>query len=364
MFEGHTRNADPGTSFGDDDWVRAPRVARCSWRIGSIVAIHSNTATGMANFSGVERCASVWACPPCAAVIRSHRAKEIALAVTSHIDQGGGLLFLTLTLRHKSADDLSITLNQSLKAWQRAQSRRDFARLKDHLGILGSIRATEITYGANGWHPHHHVLLFTSAPANQEIAQYAEETIYGIWIRVLKALQARTPTRERGCVVKPVQEDGRVLAHYVSKLQEHDRQRKTPVAIEVARADWKSGRGASIVPFELLDGASEDHERLWHEYYEATYGRRAFSWSKGLRNLVLPVDLAEEPSDQQVINSKAEPHIRLVLSASEYDQRVKNQPAVMAAILNLVEHGEVETAAILSRGRVVAASQCTNDFRT
>ena len=324
-------------------------MARCSWRIGPTVVVHSSNTTGMANFSGVERCASVWACPPCAAIIRSHRAKEIALAVTSHIDNGGGLLFLTLTLRHKSMDDLNVTLNQSLKAWQRAQSRRDYSRLKEHLGIVGSIRSTEITFGANGWHPHHHILLFTSAPTTDQIAQEAETAIYDIWLRVLESLQARIPSRERGCTVKPIAEDGRVLANYVSKLQEHDRPRLTPVANEVARADWKLGRGGSIVPFELLDDRNEDQEKLWQEYYLATYGRRAFSWSKGLRALTLPAELLTMPSDDQVMDGDVDRSIRLVLSASDYDQRVKNQPAIMAVILNLIERDDLITASLLGR---------------
>lgn len=347
MVEGHSPNAIPGTTFGDPDWVRAPRVARCSWRIGTSVAVHSNSTNGMASFSGVERCASVWACPPCAAIIRSHRAKEIALAVKFHLDRGGGLYFLTLTLRHKSMDDLKSTLDQSLKAWQRAQSRRDFSWLKDELKMIGSVRSTEVTLGLNGWHPHHHILLFTRAPATDEIAHDVEASIFDIWLRVLEGLQARVPSRERGCIVKPVKEDGRVLANYVSKLQEHDRPRLSPVATEVARADWKSGRRGSIVPFELLDNSDQLHEKLWLEYYLATHGRRAFSWTKGLRALTLPQALIEEASDEQVIDANEKRLIRLVLSGADYDEHVKNQPAVMAVILNLIEGNDVGTASLL-----------------
>jgi len=347
MIEGRTSNAPRGTRYGDPDWVRAPRVARCSWRIGEIVSVHSNPTTGMANYSGIERCASVWACPPCAAVIRSHRAKEIALAVNSHMERGGGLYFLTLTLRHKISDDLRITLDHSLKAWQRAQSRRDFTRLRDRLELVGSVRSTEITYGVNGWHPHHHILIFTRSPATEEMSHVVENAIYDIWLRVLESLEARAPSRERGCTVKPVKDDGRVLASYVSKLQEHDRPRLTSVANEVARADWKLGRRGSLVPFEFLDGGSEDYERLWLEYYVATHGRRAFSWTKGLRALTLPSYLIKGLSDDEAVDISADRQIRLVLSASEYDERVKNQPAVMAVILNLIERDDVATASVL-----------------
>ena len=63
----------------DSDWVRPPRPARCGWRIGENVSVHSDGQ--LAHFSGTERCSSVWACPSCSAVIRAERAREISQAV-------------------------------------------------------------------------------------------------------------------------------------------------------------------------------------------------------------------------------------------------------------------------------------------
>lgn len=41
-------------------------------------------------------------------------------------------------------------------------------RFKDRLGYAGLIRALELTYGANGWHPHTHELWFVSADSSVE----------------------------------------------------------------------------------------------------------------------------------------------------------------------------------------------------
>lgn len=57
----------------------------------------------------------------------------------------------------------------------------------------------------------------------------------------------------------------------------------------MARFDAKSGRGESISPFELLDDDSSispgRRAVLWREYYAATKGRRAITWSRGLKKL-------------------------------------------------------------------------------
>ena len=63
-------------------------------------------------------------------------------------------LFLTLTVRNCAVDELGTVLTVMNVAWQRLIKRREFAP------VLGWVRTTEVTQGADGSaHPHFHVLL-------------------------------------------------------------------------------------------------------------------------------------------------------------------------------------------------------------
>ena len=63
-------------------------------------------------------------------------------------------LFLTLTVRNCDITDLGATLTHMNQAWQRLIKRREFRP------VLGWIRTTEVTKGADGSaHPHFHALV-------------------------------------------------------------------------------------------------------------------------------------------------------------------------------------------------------------
>jgi len=63
-------------------------------------------------------------------------------------------LFLTLTVKNCSVVDLRASLNAMNEAWNRLRLRTDFKP------VLGWVRTTEVTRGADGSaHPHFHVLL-------------------------------------------------------------------------------------------------------------------------------------------------------------------------------------------------------------
>lgn len=65
-------------------------------------------------------------------------------------------IFITLTVRNCKGDELSDTITQLLRAWDRLYKRKPFATYS-----LGAIRSCEVTYNTadNTYHPHLHVLL-------------------------------------------------------------------------------------------------------------------------------------------------------------------------------------------------------------
>ncbi|HDR9284863.1 TPA: protein rep, partial [Burkholderia vietnamiensis] len=66
---------------------------------------------------------------------------------------GGRWIMLTLTVRNCPVEDLRETLASMNKAWHRFVKRKEFA------DVLGWVRTTEVTRGADGSaHPHFHIL--------------------------------------------------------------------------------------------------------------------------------------------------------------------------------------------------------------
>ncbi len=343
--------AAPGTSAGSPGWVRPPRPARCRWRIAADVSVHHDPEKG-AHWGGIERCSSVWACPVCSAVIRAERAREVMAAVEAWQAQGGSLAFVTLTVRHKHGDDLRTTLDAVLRGFQRLQSGAPWVRFKQRFGVRGVIRSVEVTLGANGWHPHIHALFFLDRPLSAGDVDEWESSMFGRWAGIVTRLGARLPTQPRGIDVRPADADGRVVGQYLAKLQEASEKRYR-VGDELVRFDFKSGRSGSLMPFELLDSgrrADEDDDRaayrLWVEYFQATFGRRAITWSHGLRDLCA---VEEERTDEEVMaDVEASPLVFLV-PGSSYD-RIRSSPDVLALVLARVEAGDVRAALLLSGG--------------
>ncbi|MGW8593496.1 protein rep [Dietzia sp. NPDC055877] len=298
----------------DGDWVRPRRVARCSWRVGTDVGVHVGPSG--AHFSGIERCGSVWSCPVCSAVIRADRAKEIETGVVAHLENGGGALFLTGTIRHTRDDSLHVGLEAILSGWRKVINGTPWKRWAKRIGLVGIIRTVEITRShRNGWHPHLHALALLEAPISDEMRAAFQSWVLERWRTMVTKLGARLPSVERGFTVRNVGKDGRVLAQYLTKVQE---EKRVQLGAEIARADLKSGRSGSRLPFQLLDtaGHNDDDKALWLEYVDATAGRRCFTWSKGLRTIL--GEGADRANDDEMPEAEKAPLLG-VIDAETYD---------------------------------------------
>lgn len=269
--------------------LRPVRVARCSWTLGQTVGL-MHDGSRPAGYSGLERCSSIWSCPHCSAVIRAGRAAEIEQAVTAHQATGGSVVFFTGTVRHHQGDKLGDTLGQVLDAWSRLRRNKGWRLMKSRYGIAHYIRSIEVTGNfsdeGNGWHPHCHSLLFLDGDISDEQVKSLRGDLFHYWASAVEALGGKRPT-EKGLDLQKCDKEGKVLARYVGKIQE---KKRWTAGAELARFDAKNGRGEdSISPFELLDDDGDmpasRRGHLWREYYTATKGRRAITWSRGLKKL-------------------------------------------------------------------------------
>lgn len=336
----------------EDAALAALRPARCGWASGSHVGIHRGEHG--ARYSGVQTCASIWSCPTCSPVIRSRRSAEVQQAAGWHVAENQGyFLFATFTLRHKKKDPLERSMTALTGAFTRVIRGAPWKRFAKRHGILHMIKSVEVTFSYdNGWHAHLHVLFFTEAVQNGHLLEEARAWLTDRWIQmVMREAPEMKPSRLYGVDLRMVQ-DGSVVAEYITKLQEHDeardtlRQRRGKIGLEMTRIDLKRGHKASLVPFDLLDlDGLNDKERekarvRWLEYVEVTRGRRATTWSRGLKEAAG----IDELSDEELVDAEqaeVEEDRAVVMITARNWRYIMNRPDVVARLLELVEEGRI-----------------------
>lgn len=377
----------------------APRPATCGWAAGEAVGVHRAQGSP-ARFSGVQSCASVHACACCGSLIRARRSEEVQQAAAWWEAQGGQFLFLTLTVRHYAEDTLERTMDALTGAWTATINGAPWKRFTRRHGIRHWIKAQEVTLGwENGWHAHLHILLLVDLPgaardlradaeaawaevagatdgrvraakvrkaqrrdedaaeaqriADQGIGRERERELhawlYDRWRTMVLKCGGREPSRRRGVDIRTVRH-GNVVGLYISKLQEGDREHKGwAVGQEMSRQDLKKGRLDSLVPLELLDtdGLSDEQVQrqraYWLEYVHATKGRRAMTWSRGLKEAAG----ISEVDDEEIVAEDAEDteDDRVLIIRAAAWRGIRDDADTLARILELVEQDRASEVA-------------------
>jgi hypothetical protein len=288
----------PGPGFTRDSDPIA-RVRKCGFtRISTNVSVEQEDATGRARYGGLMVCGSIHCCPVCSANIRHRRMLDIEAAALRWLADGGSLVMVTLTTRHFMGMPLDALWSMLSKAWNATTSGRRGKADRERWGMLGYIRATEVTHGANGWHPHLHLLLFVQGDAEQ-IASEVEATWGQRWRGYITGRGWPAPSIERGVRVSPV--TGSTVGQYLAKCQDGLGGDWSP-ALELARGDLKTSRGESVTPFGLLERiGSGCHQSLavWREWEQASKGKKAIQWSRGLREALGVEDVDDQSAAER-----------------------------------------------------------------
>lgn len=322
---------------GNGGWVKASRRAFCgrARSIGSVAVKVTNDEHGSrAHFSGVQHCGSVWACPVCAPIIRRERAEEITEAARRHLASGGGIAMVTFTLRHSRIDSLSGLMRLLCDAYQDMSRSRAFRDWRADSGQRGSIAATEITYGLNGWHPHRHVLMLFDRPVTREDEAAISDELFDMWSHAVDRCGGRTVSRDAFDVRAVTRGEEQVAAYVTKTIKGVD-----GIGAEVSLADVKAGRAdGSINPFQLLDLGTPEAEKLWDEYAEATKGRSAIRWSRGLRD---DLGMGVEKTDEEIVDeAERMGDVRLLVAPAVFNRAVRSY-RVACAVLEAAERGEL-----------------------
>lgn len=319
-------------------------VQTCGMPLGVADVVMKMAADRVAYYAGLTTCGNLWACPVCSAKIRAFRATEIAEGLRHLItDLGGGALFPTMTLPHQAGDNLARTVELVSDGFSAVQRGRPYARERADNGIMGHIRAFEVTHGLNGWHPHLHALLCLDRPATAVAAAGLEAAWQERWNRWLA--RNNWPTSAPGVGVKiRVVRSAADLGQYLAKVQEGALgryQTESHAGYELARGDLKPARErTSRVPFEILadfgnTGLALDLG-LWHTYEGGTKGRSAIRWGKGLRGILLPA--REELSDEDVAAAEQE-GTAVALIRSDLWAAIERRSGLSAVLLAAAESG-------------------------
>ena len=257
------------------------RVATCGMSRSTLVEIKERD--GVCYPSNVISCGSIWACPVCSAKIRARREVELEAGAAEWVARGGRLAMLTFTLRHDRLMDLLDVLNALLGSYRKLRHRKSFERLRSL--VVGQVRALEVTYGENGWHPHLHVLLFVRSGVEEEQVRELLGAIVTDWRDLVGQSLGAFPSVQRAVDLLWFGSDSSTAAGYVSKI-----------AKEMTLSDSKSG----LDPFALLDVVDVGRDRAvarFIEFANTMRGRHAMDWSPGLRELL---GLGDFKSDEEI----------------------------------------------------------------
>lgn len=270
------------------------RVTWCFRRVvpgkTGVDVLHSPSVK-RAHYRNLMICASLWICPVCASKISERRRVELTHAIENA--KGMRVALVTFTMHHERRDKLTSLLDDLLASFRKLKAGRQWQRVESQFGVVGSVRALEVTHWLNGWHCHLHVLFFFPKDADlDKLRSVMSER----WRAVL-AENGRTADDEHGVDVST--RDGDV-ARYVAKYGHEPTKARWNIEHEVVKASSKIGAYDHRTPFQILGDYMAGDKRsgyLFKEYAAAFKGKRQLVWSRGLR---AALRIGKEETDEEI----------------------------------------------------------------
>lgn len=273
-------------------------------------------------YSGLQTCGSVWACPACSARIQAQRRLELGLLMAAAAEQGYCVVFTTYTLRHKAGQPLAGLWDGLSYAHRRVKQDKTVSKLRKGHGEVGSVRATEVTYGQNGWHPHMHSLRFYAKPLNDRDVAELRRNEFRAWKAAAKSRGLGRPSLsafKMELVDIGDEETANNVGKYLVK-QIDDKTQNVERLIEAGKqlsgitfemqggATKAARRSSSYTPMELLGEFAEtgnvDFLDRFNEYELASKGKRALIWSPGLKQQFKVAEKTDEAIAAESIGTK------------------------------------------------------------
>lgn len=280
-------------------------------RVEGVQVRQRGDAVGLA---GLRTCGSVWACPVCSARIQAERRAELVQLVRWASENGFVVAFGTYTLRHRQGQPLVELLDAVQGGYRAVGQARGPRRVRAELGYIGQVRAVEVTFGQNGWHPHLHTVLIFEGPLDGDVTQGDLDRLadaeFSVWQRQAVRRGLGAPRRERWELKLISPDEVEAVGEYLGKAVYRppvDAKDARAVGFELQAGQTKTGKRGSRTPWQLLEsvvktGDADDLD-LWLEYEQATRGRQALVWSQGLKQRALVSDRTDEEVAGEEIGS-------------------------------------------------------------
>lgn len=211
--------------------------------------------------------------------------------------------------------------------------------------VLPWIRVVEVTVGASGWHVHQHMAVFLPADFTDDDRDDLYDTWWGRWRDGTAAAGFDGALQvNRAIWIDNVD----AVADYMTKNVYTARDHITPEAagFEIARGDLKSGRFGNRSAMELLSdlvaSRAPSDLTLWHEFEQASRGRRQMTWAHGARELLIPdvEELTDEEIAAQDLGSIDD--TVAVISLVSYRRNILAQQGRRAMLLETLERGDLD----------------------
>lgn len=249
------------------------------------------------------------------------------------------------TFRHDAAMPLERTWGVLSAAHRSMSSGGTAKRERERYGILGHVKAQEVTVGRNGWHPHGHSLWFMERPMRPSDVKALNEGLFKRFSRGVEreGFAAPLSTYNRMETVR----DAGGLAYYVAK-----------VANELARFDGKQGRGEGRTPFQVLmdferTGDCDDLE-LWRQWEVGSRQRESLRWSRGLKS---HFNVGEVTDDEIVSETVEGQEVERFTFTDEQWARVCRIPGAQPLLMRCIETGGADAVAMALDALAVEAGQ-------
>lgn len=327
------------------------RVSCCSRFLGhNKGSAQIRERNGRASYGNLMFCGNVWACPVCAPKVAERRSSEVQEAIAWAKSNDLHISMLTLTTPHTFLDSCKDLVQLVTKSWSSVTGHysynstggpRSSPGIKHTLGVEGYIKAFEVTHGRNGWHPHFHIIFFTSNPFRDHHAR----SIFKLWRKKIKSMGHKPPTYKHGYKLN----DGTKAGDYITKFGDDGEILKTrsgkeitwDISDEVTKCNSKKGRRDNRKPFQILsdskDGCKKSSE-LFREYVKAFKGRSQLQWSDGFKGKVGLTD----KSDEEIAVDKGESTLMFSIPRMLWRlfiECVNKRKAKRSVLLHLAEEG-------------------------
>lgn len=301
------------------DWKEQHRTCWCSRSLrygdygtneGGFVEVYRNKARDGASLAGLNRCGNLHTCSVCSAKVGELRRKQLSAAMVKHVGNGGAAYMLTFTFPHEADEPLAMLLSKFDKARARFQNSKKWKAFKTEKRVIGVVNSLEFTVSQeNGWHPHVHMLVFCDtqafgegAPAaNGDLDSYMIDDLRKMWCQHLFKVGLGDNSKLTDMLAHALNvRGGEKAAEYIAKF---GRDEKWGASSELAKSHSKIGAAGErwgvlhFTPFQLLVWAEQGGGWAVHrfrEYADAVEGKRALTWSPGLKSALDVLDVDEE----------------------------------------------------------------------